>query len=483
MYPASDCSRYSLAAAVLILLLLVLWMGIRGCRSAGGARPFGVRVGSLIWKWLARLAKCAVGLVLLAVLIGAGWIVWTEWQAREIEKQALTKWAQIGRPMADLERELKPVEENGSLKQLTQELGPFGVRTLYKRPGGVDQIELPEKISELLCPRPARDQLKSPVPKLAYLEAHADELTRLYQGILRREPPVWALDFPNKGWLGVPDYLALRKISQLIAADAMSRMANGDPGGAALAIEAGLKMSQNLGEQPILVSSMIRVAIKGMFTEKSVWLPEDPTAWERLAKDAKTTREQLLKTFQAEAWWASRVASTEPSSLSCASDRCQPLPQWASNLFVHPFIRLQTAQNSEILAENVRVMRDWPQGRLGTDELEKACSTDHSTVFTPNYIRAALRVNLSLLLCEQVEMIRFARARMQEGKIQAGHPSVVIPGATWEMTGDLTTNSATLKLSPIPKWAVHNDVAGADFFLLPLDGSKPWQFAPAPERK
>ncbi len=89
-----------------------------------------------------------------------------------------------------------------------------------------------------------------------------------------------------------------------------------------------------------------------------------------------------------------------------------------------------------------------------------------------------------LLLREQTELIRLARAQMQGGKTgNLGEwQSVVIPGSKWKITGDAVTNSFTLELAPRPSWTIDSTaagtVAGSQYFLLPLDGSKPWQLAP-----
>lgn len=148
-------------------------------------------------------------------------------------------------------------------------------------------------------------------------------------------------------------------------------------------------------------------------------------------------------------------------------------------------MRLQTAKNSAISAELAQTYQgDWnlTKGDLGEREFEKREASDPN-IMTPNYVRAYSRVNLTLLLREQAEMIRFARARIQEGTASAEHASVVIPGAKWVMTGDPATNSATLKLSPIPEWAKSKSYVDESFFLLPLDGSRSWKFATAAEKK
>jgi hypothetical protein len=52
----------------------------------------------------------------------------------------------------------------------------------------------------------------------------------------------------------------------------------------------------------------------------------------------------------------------------------------------------------------------------------------------------------------------------------------VIAGAKWRIIGDAASNSVSLILTPIPIWTTDGDIIGKDFFLLPLDGSKSWEF-------
>jgi len=115
-------------------------------------------------------------------------------------------------------------------------------------------------------------------------------------------------------------------------------------------------------------------------------------------------------------------------------------------------------------ADQVRVteqVNDFAASDLGVAKMSEICSRyaplmtachSFSDMFRPNWTRSWVRLNATLLLREQAEMIRFARTQVQSGKAgKLGElESVVIPGAKWQITGDTIANSASLELAPIP---------------------------------
>ncbi|MDD5348618.1 MAG: hypothetical protein PHQ12_00275 [Chthoniobacteraceae bacterium] len=490
------------ATFLLIPLLTLLGIGIWERRAIPATPPRGNRWKAALRGWVADIALGTVCAGLVTALLGVAWTEKTEAEARRFQEKASAQWAQMGRPMPEFEKKLARIEENASLKELTNDLKPFGIVTLYK-PSTAPEFEHPNKfdlpsgVLEISASRQPTDVLAPPAPKQAYLEQHAEELNHLYQNILRRDRPVWARNFADPIHSRTPDFLTLRKLSQLIAADAAYRITKSDHAGAHAATAAGLKITQNLGEQPELISCMIKVAINVLFARTAAWLPEDPQAWEQLATDAVAEREQLLSSVQSEACWATRVAAIYPGEFTAdafgtvpSSRWYYPLPTWAAKRYTSAFLRLEAAKNSDYSAEFVRIQlrnKDLDRNDLGEQEIEGQPPTG-SSLLTPSYLRANARLNFVLLLREQAEMIRFARARMQEGKARAEHPSVVIPGAKWEVIGDLAAHSAALKLTPIPPWVTRGctgDLAVIDdtFFLLPLGGSQSWNFAAAAEPK
>jgi hypothetical protein len=82
----------------------------------------------------------------------------------------------------------------------------------------------------------------------------------------------------------------------------------------------------------------------------------------------------------------------------------------------------------------------------------------------------------TLLLREQSELIRIARARMAAGQPVESHDSTVIPGARWEVSANVEQATVTTRLNGAPAWILTNEVTGKDFWCLPLDGSVAWQF-------
>lgn len=493
-------TRY-LAISTFLPLVVGLWICVRERRSAADAGSLLTRLKATCKGWMLDIALGITGAAILVVVLSGVWIAKNELQARSLKQKALARWAEIGRPMPEFEKSLTPTKENASFAELLQDLNPLGVTSLYKRESNPSITDLARAAGETvewfykngLQSTPA-DQLDTTPVAPPYLKAHAEELKGICQEILKREPPVWGCDPDN--WFRflsdpdrckIPNYLVLRQLAQLFNGDALWRMQNGDSKGALATTTAGLRISKDLGKQPVLVSFMIRIAIEALFAPVTARMPENPDAWKQLENDAKVERDQLCKVLQAEAW--RRVKCANQADVSTAkllmslitpeSNRNSNLPGWAAP-YMLSFMRLQAAKNLSAAAEQVRILQDignFRQGDLGMDEIERATGRDIN-VFTPNFARAIQRWNLSLLLREQAEAIRFARAQVHEGLTHAEHDSVVIPGAKWEVIGDPAANSAALKLVPTPPWAINNDCAGPDFFLLPFDGSKSWKFAP-----
>ena len=225
----------------------------------------------------------AVGFSCLVLLVIVFLFAWIKVYVPHCRQKAEEHWAAIGRPMPEFEKQLKPVAENDSLRALAHDLQAFGIRSFYKAREGEQNpntINVPKQITDVIDPAnaPGADQIDLSNHDFSYLDQHAADLDRLYQGILQREPAVWSL-VPQDGMgLRVPSYLTARYMSQLIWVDALHKLERGDQKEAADAVAAGLKMTSNIGEQPILLSQMIRVAIDGLYAQIVARLPEDPEA-------------------------------------------------------------------------------------------------------------------------------------------------------------------------------------------------------------
>ena len=406
--------------------------------------------------------------------------------------------------MPQFEKRLKPVMENESLRALTYDLEPFGIKTFYKGRKGEqnpNSINIPKQITDTVDPlnSPRADEADLVGQDLSYLDQHAADLDRLYKGLLQRETAVWNF-VPQDGMtLRVPSYLSARYISQVIWVDALRKLERGDQKGAADAVAAGLRMTSNLNDQPILVSQMIRVAIDALYAPVIACLPEDPKAFEDLAADVNAKREVWREAIQTETWAIQKVVSyagMKPEDFSRFYRNASPIRKIYIS-FVQSFEQADCSRFVSGAADQIAIserLRDLALADLGAGEMSQTCSRyapiltntpsfgSFSDVFRPNWSRSWIRLNATLLLREQAELIRSVRTQVQMGK--SGNlgemESVVIPGARWQITGDADANSARLKLSPIPTWTENRDIIHENFFLLPLDGSKSWKFRTRP---
>jgi hypothetical protein len=441
----------------------------------------------------------AVGATCVAVLVSAAFFGWIKVYVPRCRQKAEQRWAMIGRPMPEFEKQLKSVAENDSLRALTQDLQPFGIKSLYKARNGEqnpNSINVPKQVTDVIDPSnsPRADEVDLVGHDFSYLDQHAADLDRLYQGLLERQPPVWNF-VPQDGMtLRVPSYLAARYISQLIWVDALRKLERSNQKEAADAVAAGLKMTSNIGEQPILVSQMIRVAIDGLYAQLIARLPEDPEALKNFSSEVEAKREMWRASVQTEVWAIMRVvdyANSKPDEFNTLYTNSSPLQK----------ARISLAQSVLKADCNLLVMAGADQIRV-TEQVKVFAATDlgvkkmneiysryapvltachsFSDMFRPNWSRSWVRLNATLLLREQAEIIRFARAQVQSGESGkvAELESVVIPGAKWQVGSDANTDSVSLKLTPTPAWASNCEVIGENFFLLPLDGSKSWKFRP-----
>lgn len=436
----------------------------------------------------------AVGTGGVALLAGGAFFVWAKVYIPHSRHKAEARWAAMGRPMSDFEKRLMPVEENESLRALTRELRPFGVVTFYKAPAGEQSpntFSIPKEITDLVDgsnPQMA-DQVETTAQRLSYLNEHRDDLDRLYRGILQREPAVWSfvpqdgMTFNDHWWLRLPSYLVARNVSQLIAVDALGKLEHGDENGAVDAIAAGLKMTSNIDEQRIVFSQMIRAATEGLFAQIIALLPEDPAALKLLATEVEARREKWRDALQWETWAAMRLADymeLNPEDFRKLY-RSASLLQRIKISYAQSFLQGKISRVVSCLADQVAIseeIRELASSDLGVGRMREACVRYDANA---DWSKSWVRLNGVLLLREQAELIRSARAQVQAGK--SGNlgelESVVIPGAKWRVIGDAAVTSVSLKLTPIPVWTTNTDVLGKEFFLLPLDGSKWWKFRPS----
>ena len=472
------------AVVSLLVLALVLWREFR----SGGFKGTG-------FAWALEIAG---GTACMAAIAVSAYFAWMKCCVEPLRGKAEARWAQVGRPMADFKKTIHPVEENESLRELTHDLAPFGVVTFYKTGSGGGKItasntlQVPGEIVDMLGSGQRMDAIQVSGKAAATLEMHRNDFDRLYSGILRREPPVWEMDITRGSYYSVfPNYLATRQLAQWVVVDAYHRLEQGDVKGAQDAVAAETKLIYNMGKQPVLISVMIHTAVKCLFTSITARLPADPDAMRQLVADVEDERRQYAIALQSEAWsvmkeFADPQLSHDGMKMFLSS--AQPWPKWMERRMVpfycRTFWQLQASKTWLAEADFVAISDHTAKlPDLGYQEMVDAQNRQQS-IFTPNMLRAWLRLNGGLLVREQAEMIRGARAQMESGKSGklGEYESVVIPGSKWVITGDAGTNTITTKLSPLPKWVAENEVTSDEFWLAPLDGSKPWQLRPAAEK-
>ena len=429
----------------------------------------------------------AIAMAILVTVASAGW-AWFSHSAAQLEAKGLKRWAEIGRPMPEFAKNQKPIEENASLLALLRDLRPYGVRSLY-RPGIITISKHPQNdvaaaertefgspdVLELMGTKQLPgDAVVLPADKSRPLMARGQELAELYRGILSQPAPVWTYH-PKDGLTAArPDFLLLRQMAQTMQVDALLRLSQGDREEAAAALAAGLRVSESLRENPIMVSPMIRVAIEALFVPVTARLPEQPDAWARLKKDADLMRAGLKNCLQTDALNLMELAT------ECDQPTYGPLPRWLDKRLTRLIFQNEVGRLSMVAAGTIDY---WNREDL-------LASTDFGDAFVvqtlakypawsgPNFARAWARLNMTLLLREQAEMICFARARMDAGQLppQSERASVVVPGAKWEIKADFAARTVAMKLTPHIPWTIDSIVTEKNF-LLPLDGSKFWQFA------
>lgn len=443
------------------------------------------------------------GVACLAALALLGWRYYVKTYVDPLRTKAESRWAEIGYPMDVYEKSLHPVPENVSLRELTRDLKPFGVVTLYKTGSGPNggitlsnTTDVPQEIIDCLVDQTVStgDSIKLPPAASATLEAKKQDFDQLYSAVLQREAPVWSYDPEDGFFIQVPNFLTMRKLSQWIMVDALHRLELGDSKAAANAVSANLLMTRNLGQQPILVSNMIRIAIEGLLTRAQARLPAEPDGLKHLAEDAAKEREQMIQCARMESWNVMHTFENYGFNVNFGRGAdetfapIRPLPAWLVRrlwpLYSRSSASVQCSNAWLFAADSVAVWKD-PSTLMSPDLGESKIDefeTRHTSYLNVNWGRAWLRLNLTLVLREQTELIRIARAKIQAGGSGdlGEYDSVIIPGSKWKIHANADAQSFTLELSPRPKWVTENTMVSAEYWLLPLDGSKSWPLqAPA----
>ncbi len=325
-------------------------------------------------------------------------------------------------------------------------------------------IDLVRKVDfAKLPPSDDIDLTSQPVAAFAPL---APALETDYRRILAVEPPVWATD-PNDGFfMNVPNFLGIRQFAQLTAIDAVRRFSVGDQEGAARAIAAGLHLREGLRKNPNLVSLMIGIAVDGLLTAQQVRLPASENGLRSVADDTVRQRAELIWQLRIEGWLCLKMADKIAEDAVAGQTTAELLPKWARKIVSEPWFRRECAIAVLNGAEHARIAVS-PQTLALPDlgaGLHDAVSKSVPTLMEANITRAAMRLHAVLLLREQAELIRDARARLAAGRPVESHDSVVLPGLRWELTADVEKGTVTTRLVGEPEWIAQHDVTPDDFW-------------------
>jgi hypothetical protein len=444
------------------------------------------RKGPFSWRgWTDVVA--AFGFV--ALLIWAGFSLLNA-RVSNVEKDATKRWALLGRPLAEFEKKVMRVEENRSLRELLEDVRPLGVFSLYKTSVSGESDYGPELAPEIMqiinSETPPSDSVELGAIQTPWLDQHREALNRIYERILMREPAVWTFDPENIPLVRVPNFLVLRKLSQTFFADSLHRIQCGDAVGARSAVQAGLKMTEGLRESPLLVSLMIRVAIEAMFTRSQVRLAAEFDSSQNVSAHISEMREAFRHTIQFEGWGWSWFANNPTSGFNL--NECTKgylcfgkWPEWLKAVLVRPCMRYDSALASIVDAEATRIsLRPslYLEPDLGAREIEDLNRRYPSTL-APNCQRSWHRIQVTLLLQEQVSLIQNARAKLSKGLKEEIYEmsSSVVAGAHWTVKLDTMNRSVALLLNPTPQWVNDPAIVGDGFWCLPHDGSKKWKLS------
>jgi hypothetical protein len=426
------------------------------------------------------------GAAAVVIVLGIAGVAFRyEYRTRQIEAEALARWAAIGRPMDRFEKTLTASEENAALSTFGEVLLQQVNSGLYKiTDADADEPKpsVPQEVIDVISRTlPPADQISPDGKATPTLDSRTEQLDAAYARILAQEAPTWAAN-PADSWrMRVPNFLGLRMFTQLVRADAVRRLERGDLAGAGRALAAAHRAHEKLPENPALVSLMIRIAIDAMLVSPEAWLPAETGALEAIAADATRLKAALLRSLQLEAWCFLRDHPRFESLRPAQSLGIQlSVPEWVDRWLTDAVLRRESALAALSTAENVAILQDaksLAQPDLGLKALEEVTQRIPSQ-FAPRVTRALLRIHATLLLREQSALLRLAREHMASGQPLEPRDSVVLPGRRWHFTADPVAHTVALRLDQIPTFITEQVVTDQRFWILPLDGSKSWQFRP-----
>ena len=466
--------RQILVMGIVAAFLAAGWLMVRGKRlprwsvirdMAAGAAALALLGGLTFWKYSADTAA-----------------------ARE---RALARWEEIGMPLSEVEKLMKPQQETAGSRAVRQAFRDILSQRFYKEgtpaaaqepvvPRSEEAWDLVNQATEVLYAGHRRsDSVSLPSAQVAKLQAHSGKLDAAFRSILSAEPAVWACDPRDGIVIAVPNFLGLRMFSQLATAESLRLTTAGDKEGAERAISACKRMTEGLDRNPTLVSLMIHVAVEALLAPQEARLDVAGSDRADIQRQALEWRQAFVRVLQWESWAMLHANEKAIAENSADSQDFQFLPRWTRPLVDH-LLQERYRCNSVLNAAERAALRLNPETAKLADfgaRLDDEISRKNPTNFDFSSTRATMRMHATLLLREQAQIIREARARLASGQDVAPRDSVVLPNVRWEVFLDAGKRSVTTRLANAPKWITDNVVTGAnDFWLLPLDGSGSWQF-------
>lgn len=456
----------------------------------------GVVVKTRSYPQWSTLRPIAITLA-IPVVVGGIFLWCYEAKTKSTVARAEARWSEIGMPLAEFEKTLITIQENDGSKLfrkvLREETGnPFykiGSRAAAQEPPIEDSKKadlLVQQAVGLLNISPPADNVDFSTKPVDLLEARASVLDESYRQILAMEPPAWNMD-SREGYnvydgydANVPNFLGIRRFAQVTGGDALRRLSVGDQEGAVRAINAGLHITAGLRQRPTIISVMISVAVEALLTSKQVYLPaSSEDGFPAIARDTEEYRGEFLRSLQLEAWTALRFTDQIAEfQLVNSQQKWGFLPRWTRLTAARPMARREAANTALNDAEHTAILKSPATASLPDfgASLQDAVSKANASALECNVTRAVMRIYVTLLLREQTELIRDARARLAAGRPLEGRNSVVLPFTRWELATDAERNSVTTRLVNAPEWIVKGEVAPPAFWSIPLDGSVAWKF-------
>ncbi|HEV3204527.1 MAG TPA: hypothetical protein VGY77_09095 [Gemmataceae bacterium] len=206
-----------------------------------------------------RKNRLFIGLgVLLVLAVGAWAYFYFVSQAAERRLQAALAeldQAEPGWQLGDLEtgRTKEPDEANSALKVLA-------LRALI--PANWPSPEMETALQNLTPPHELHpDQVKTLTPEMDKIKTALEDARKLKDFPNGRFPIVYD---PN--WIAtlLPHVQEARTVASLLAYDALWRARNEDINGAVQSCQAGINVARSIGEEPFLISQLVRIACRAV---------------------------------------------------------------------------------------------------------------------------------------------------------------------------------------------------------------------------